>query len=140
MKVAPFTLHFYPSRYLLMYLFLLCFSVLLSLYYLPLDSLQFLSVSLLVIGICLRSFFSTKKVGQLVYRDQCWQLITGDKTVLADLYQATVWRSLVVMNFCAIGDGSKCSLILWPESAAKQQLRQLRVMLRHYPVYRDTII
>ena len=69
------------------------------------------------------------------YANKVWQLQAGTQHVSASLVHATVWRWLVVMNFYSQDTGCTYSVLLFSDSADPSQLRQLRVILRHMPVF-----
>jgi hypothetical protein len=70
-------------------------------------------------------------VERLVYSDQHWRLWIKGREVLGSLQQATVWQKLIVLNFIDSTSKKTYALLLFPDSADTDQLRQLRIILRH---------
>jgi hypothetical protein len=63
-----------------------------------------------------------------------WLLIGADgRSAALCLHRAVVWPLLLVLEFR--GTGRRESVLLLPDSAEPEQLRRLRVYLRHLPVY-----
>jgi hypothetical protein len=63
-----------------------------------------------------------------------WRLIGADgRSAVLRLRRAVVWPLLLVLEFR--GAGHTEFVLLLPDSAEPEQLRRLRVYLRHLPVY-----
>ena len=143
MKTPTLSLSLTPSKWLACYLIVLHLLILLALFYLPLSVLALVLVALAVVAngcYCLwRYCYSghTRWVDSFAYSHQTWLLHRGKCTERAALKSATVWRFMVVLNF--LGEQGACSLVLLPDNCCPQQLRRLRVMLKHRPVYQGSI-
>ena len=141
-----FYLSIAPSKSIAAYLTALHFLLILSLFYLPLSAgLVSLLVAVIVMhcGYCLwRYCYSGHRswIDGLEYSQQTWLLHRGQEIERVILKSATVWRWMVVLNFRS-KSWHGCSLLLLPDNTHRQQLRRLRVMLKHRPVYgADNII
>lgn len=141
MKLTPLLLEITVSRWGIAYIGLLHILVLVAVFYFPFSLLYQLIVSLLVFAHCLwclRGWLfpaGKKPLDALGFADSQWQLYREEELVTVELVQSTVWTWLVVLNFREADSRKKHSLVLWPDSANEQQLRRLRIVLRHLPVY-----
>lgn len=145
MNTPAFHLSITPSKWLAGYLIALHLLLLLSLFYLSLsDWVLSLLAAVMVIhcGYCLwRYFYKGHRfwIDSLEYSHQVWLLHRGRDIERVILKSATVWRWMVVLNFRGKGRRGR-SLVLLPDNTNSQQRRQLRVMLKHRPVYGGDII
>ncbi|ARN75348.1 protein YgfX [Oceanicoccus sagamiensis] len=141
MKTPVLSLAIVPSKYVASYLISLHALIVLSLCYLALPTL---AISLLVMVIishgvyCLWRFcYAGHKawVDSIQYSQQAWLLYRAGYSEWVDLRSATVWRWLIVLNFRS-ETGRCCPVVLLPDSSSPELLRQLRVLLKHKPVYK----
>ncbi len=141
MKLTPLLLDITVSRWSIAHTCLLHLLVIVAACYFPLSLLHQLIAIVLICGHCfwcLRDWFypdRKKPLDTLGFADGQWQLYHGEALATAYLVQATVWSWLVVLNFREEESRKTHSLVLWPDSADKQQLRRLRIVLRHLPVF-----
>lgn len=135
MKTPSFILHFSSSQWLLSYLILLYVTVLLALYYLSLNFIFTIVLLVLITVFFRRAYQCHIGHGSLIYRDECWTIISVRQRYRVTLCGAIIWPWLIVMNFRQQEGMRHYHLILWPDSADSQRLRQLRIMLRHFSVY-----
>lgn len=143
-KNLSFSLALQPSRWMLVYLIALHCVLLVSFYLLPLGWPERLGGSVVVFvhcGYALWRFYypnSSRSILRLSYCDNGWLLQLADREVCVDLLQATIWSWLVVANFRDVSDGRRYAVVVLPDSASVSQRRQLRVLLRHLPVWGKT--
>ena len=144
-KIPPFSLSLQPSRWMAVYWHALHGLLLLSAYLLPLQwSLHaaiYIFIYLFIAGhwvYYLWRFFQLRSrhfIQRLSYGEQGWLLGVAGQELAVDLLQATIWPWLVVANFRELGAGRRHVLLVFPDSAPASQRRQLRVLLRHMPVW-----
>ncbi|MCP3906953.1 MAG: hypothetical protein GY712_02945 [Oceanicoccus sp.] len=143
MKTPAFTLSITPSKWIASYLIVLHLLLLLSLHYLALSGVSMVLISVAMVAHGLYSLwrYCSQRhpawINGLEYSHQLWLLHRVRGPERAQLKSATVWRRMVVLNFR--GEGRCCSLVLLADSTSPQQLRRLRVMLKHRPVYNGLI-
>ena len=128
-----FSLAITPSRWMLIYLLLFYLALLVALWYLPLSGYwQWLALIVLLV-FCFRNWKATMlhPVERLSCQQSGWVIVRGGVTVPIELRQITVWRWLIVLNFYLPQNRWQQSLVLFPDSAEQDSLRQLRVILRH---------
>ena len=118
---------------------LLHYTLILSLFYLPLSTVLLGLLTTVVVIHCSYCLWRYCYSGHhcwidgLEYSQQIWRLHHGQGIERVILKSATVWRWMVVLNF-RTKSRRGYSLVL-PDNTDRQQLRQLRVMLKHKPVY-----
>ena len=137
MEYPPFHLSITTSRWLKVYRYLLLLAVTLAVFSLPKDlNLAMAICGLVIIGCLLRSHqHHARRVRALRLVNFSWLLTTEDEVVPVCLRSSTVWSWLVVMNFQALTSRRRYSLLLLPGCCNSNDFRQLRVVLRHWPVY-----
>lgn len=64
--------------------------------------------------------------------ETCWEPVT--------LNHAVVWSRLVILNASRVDNLQLLPIIFFPYQCDKEQLRRLRVLLRHQPVFGDTLL
>lgn len=136
MQISPFSLHISPSRWSRGYGVVLHLLLSAAVCSLPWSGWVVAGLLLVVAGHgVVRSRNSQRHgVRRIDYRDQSWYLTGPNGCVPARLQQATVWRWLVVMNFCSEA-GRSCPIVLWPDSLEPETGRRLRATLRHRAVF-----
>ena len=141
MKIPPYSLEITPSRFLFAYLMLVHGLLLLALFYLPLSAIM---LGLLLVVVVWHSVYSLKRycqsgsyrwIARCDYVDRVWRLQFSDCQRVVELRSATVWRYLMAMNFACAETGRVYHLVLLSDSGDRHQLRRLRVLLRHLPVF-----
>lgn len=141
MKIPPYSLEILPSRFLFGYIILVHGLLLLTLFYLPLITTI---LALLLLVVVWHSVYSLKRycqsgsyywVSRCDYVDRVWCLQFSDCQRVVELRSATVWRYLIAMNFACAETGRVYHVVLLPDSGDRHQLRRLRVLLRHLPVF-----
>jgi predicted MPP superfamily phosphohydrolase len=121
------------------YLLLLHGLAIFSLIFIPLSWVYSVLISFLLVLHCFyylrrkNSVDAEQWVERLVYSDQHWRLWIKEREVLGNLQQATIWQKLIVLNFIDSINKKNYSVLLFPDSADTDQLRQLRIILRHQP-------
>jgi Membrane-bound toxin component of toxin-antitoxin system len=87
--------------------------------------------------------YATERPGMWVSRvtffEKNWSLLLRGGETSVCLQQATVWSWLVVMNFYNEHSRRRYCVILFPDSSDQQQLRRLRAMIRHMPVWSGSL-
>ena len=141
MKLTPLLLDITRSRWGFVYSCLLHSLAIVAVGYFPVSLFYQLLAGVLICAHCLwslRDWFFPSGAGLLHavgFADGQWQLYRRDDVVSVYLVQSTIWSWLVVLNFRESRTRKSHALVLWPDSADRQQLRRLRVVLRHLPVY-----
>ncbi len=140
MKTPAFNLAITPSVACAAYLIALHILIGVALMYLALTPMVLTLLLILIMFhsvYCLWRYCSaghTRWVDSVEYSHQVWLLHRGGDVEPANLKSATVWRWMIVLNF--VGESRAChSIVLLPDSSSSQQLRRLRVLLKHRPVY-----
>ncbi len=73
-------------------------------------------------------------ITRLSFLQEQWFLEVAGDQLPVELTQATVWQSLVALNFRHAQGKPSHRLVLLADSCDPNELRQLRVLLRHFPV------
>lgn len=73
---------------------------------------------------------------EVLHWEAGWMLRRGGVWCRGELRSATVWPHVCTLLFSLEG-GGRCRLWLPPDCAATDDLRRLRVVLRHAPVWGD---
>ncbi len=74
-------------------------------------------------------------VNRLTYNHQQWTITLADEPVLVRLKQATVWNRLVVLVFESDNPHRDYPVLVFSDSTDVENHRQLRVILKHMPVF-----
>ena len=126
-----------PSRYLGAYLALIHSCVFASLWFYPFPALikGLLAVLLLWHGCySLRRYNSAGHrwwITRLQTRGDCLYAWHNNQAVSVSVEQATLWSWLIVVNLRQLESGRQVTVVFFPDSADREQQRQLRVWLRH---------
>ncbi len=129
-----------PSRYLLMFLLSIALlavaCVCLSAVPPALQLIALTFVGVISTFALRRHYFlsADDSIHALRYRQEQWYLQLRDAEVTATLLpSSTLTNSLLVLNFRIDNSGKKANLVLLPDSAAADSLRQLKSVLRFSP-------
>jgi uncharacterized membrane protein YccF (DUF307 family) len=141
MNIPSYSLAIKPSRILLVYFGLVHGLLAITLFYLPLSNVMLTLFLLIVTSHSMYKInkyylaHSSREVIRCDYIDRVWRLQFSDCQRVVELRFATVWRYLLVMNFFCSETGETYHLVLLPDSGNHHQLRHLRIVLRHLPVF-----
>ena len=80
------------------------------------------------------SINSPARITRLSFEREQWFLEIGGHQQPVELTQATVWQSLLALNFRDKASHQSRRLVLLADSCDPDELRRLRVLLRHFPV------
>jgi hypothetical protein len=80
------------------------------------------------------SINSPARITRLSFEREQWFVEIGGDLQLVELTQATVWQSLLALNFRDKGSHQSRRLVLLADSCDPDEFRKLRVLLRHFPV------
>lgn len=128
------------SRLLAAYHWVLVLLTTLALLRLPLAAPLVIVLALVVYGYCYYgsraylSIASCTRITRLSFLRDQWFLEVGGELQRVELTQATVWQSLLALNFRHAEDKQSRRLVLLADSCDADELRKLRVLLRHFPV------
>jgi hypothetical protein len=128
------------SRWLRVYLLGLLLLAGLALLRLPLVSPELIVLALLVLLYAYYgarhylSINSPARISRLSFEREQWFLEIGGDLQRVELTQATVWQSLLALNFRDKESHQSRRLVLLADSCDPDELRKLRVLLRHFPV------
>ncbi len=125
-----------PSRRLALYLLLVTLLALYAIARIPLASpyLFFLALTVLLPAYYQWQTMQHRSISRLSYRHEQWAIERGGEPEPVELYQATVWQFLVALNFRSSVSGKKKRLLVLSDSCGGDEFRQLKVLLRHFPV------
>lgn len=141
MQTPTLRLQINPSRWMMAYC-LLVHSLLLT----AAGAMAFEGALLLLIAglVLLHAVYSFRRycsagrkdwVSEIKYSNRTWLLSCAGQLTDVRLKRVTVWRWLIVMNFYREDGSHPSTLILWPDSSDREDLRRLRVSLRHMNVW-----
>lgn len=95
-------------------------------------------VAVVYASYCIRE--QARQHGRLQWRDSwCWQPQVGAERWL-QLRAVTLWPGLIVLVFRDPATRKKLTLTLWRDSLNTEAARQLRVCLRHLPVFVENAV
>ncbi|MDB4470810.1 hypothetical protein N9063_00840 [Deltaproteobacteria bacterium] len=77
---------------------------------------------------------SPARITRLSFLREQWFLEVAGEQLPVELTQATVWQSLVALNFRHSQSKQARRVVLLADSCDPDELRKLRVLLRHFPV------
>lgn len=77
---------------------------------------------------------SSAAITRLGFLREQWFLELAGEQLPVELTQATVWQSLIALNFRDAQSKKTRRLVLLRDSCDGDEFRQLRVLLRHFPV------
>jgi hypothetical protein len=98
--------------------------------------LNAVAAALLYASYCVRG--QARQCGRLQWRDSwCWQPQVGAERWL-QLRAVTLWPGLIVLVFRDPATRKNLTLTLWSDSLDTDAERQLRVCLRHLPVFGES--
>lgn len=126
-----------PSRYLLAYLLLLHGATAISVMFYPLP-VGWLALAVLLV--LWHGWYSCRRlnnpanphwISHFEYSNRGFWIAGYAGVRGVYVAGATVWGWLVVINLVGLDDGCRYTLRLFPDSCADQQLRRLKVFLRH---------
>ena len=80
------------------------------------------------------SIHSPARISRLSFEREQWFLEIGGDLQRVELTQATVWQSLLALNFRDKESHQPRRLVLLADSCDPDEFRKLRVLLRHFPV------
>jgi hypothetical protein len=80
------------------------------------------------------SINSPARISRLSFEREQWFLEIGGDLQRVELTQATVWQSLLALNFRDKESHQPRRLVLLADSCDPDEFRKLRVLLRHFPV------
>lgn len=132
-----FSISLSPSLWLLIYSIVLhILAVLAVSYFSVLGRLQGLLQLCLITALCIFIYqhYYVKRcaIERILYKHQVWTIFVLGKSNTVVLRQATVWSWLQVLNFCDELTGRSYTAIIGPTSVAANDVKQLKVILRHH--------
>ena len=133
---VSFSLAIKRSRWMAAYVLLLYAGLIAALWYLPLALCWQILTLLLLLVCCYRSLRARMSlaVDFLECHRGGWTIVRSGVSVPIELRALTVWPWLIVLNYQLEQCRWQQSLVLFPDSAERDSLRQLRVILRHMPL------
>jgi hypothetical protein len=133
---VPIDITLKPSRYWLLFASLVAGLAALAVARLPLSPPLMIVLLLVLYGYRVwRRHLVARACTRLGYQgEQWWLVINGEQTAL-QLRHATTWQCLVSLGFTEADTTRSHRLVLLPDSCSADDLRRLRVLLRHFPVF-----
>ena len=127
---TPLRLDIKSSRIYLIYIATVVSMALLALFFLPINIGLIFLLFICAVFFSVREFLNYNSVKLIIWKhDNQWEII-GNKKCLAELLPGSrVFPWLTVLNF-KLENGCLRSVVIFPDSIATEQFRQLRVRLK----------